>query len=135
VLLGRNSFWYETVQVTCNQQPLGVAMKHTSTARAIATSALFTSLLAGCSSWPWEQQDGSGEGAMGGGMRGTTASGYGGDSADCDQHRQMSSPGTPSDQLAIMEQNMRRMSPAMRERHMSRMRQTCGAASQPDDNR
>jgi hypothetical protein len=43
----------------------------------------------------------------------------------------MQSSNTPSDQLDLMEQNMRRMTPAMRERHMQRMRQVCGASSQP----
>jgi hypothetical protein len=105
-------------------------MKQTFTVRAIATSALFASLLAACSSWPWDR-DGSGQEAMGGGMQGSTGSGGSNDRADCDQYRQMQSSNTSSDQLDLMEQNMRRMTPAMRERHMQRMRQVCGASSQP----
>jgi hypothetical protein len=124
------------VQVACNQQPLEVAMKQTSTVRTIAASALFASLLAACSSWPWdrdESRSGSGQAAMGGGMQGSTASGGGNDRADCDQYHQMASTSTPSDQVDLIEQNMRRMPPAMRDRHMQRMRQICGG-SQPGDN-
>jgi hypothetical protein len=105
-------------------------MKYTSTVRAIATSALSASLLAACSSGPWDR-DGSGQGAVGGGMQGSTGSGGSNDRADCDQYRQMLSSNTPSDQLDLMEQNMRRMTPAMRDRHMQRMRQICGASSRP----
>jgi hypothetical protein len=103
-------------------------MKPTSALSAFAASALFASLLAGCASWSGDQ---AGSSQTGGGMQGRTASGSGQVSAECDQFYQMESEHTPSDQLALIDQNMRRMTPAMRDRYTQRMRQTCG---QPPDN-
>lgn len=99
-------------------------MKQISTARAIAVAVLFTSQLAGCAS-SWEAEDEAASSSVGGGIAGSTGSGGPGDSVDCYQYRQMTSENTPPDQQALLEQNMRRMSPAMRDRHMSEMRKMC----------
>ena len=99
-------------------------MKQKSAARAIAVAALFTSHLAGCSS-TWETEEDLASSAVGGGIAGSTGSGGGGNDVDCYQYRLMTSESTPSDQQALLEQNMRRMTPAMRDRHMSEMRKMC----------
>jgi hypothetical protein len=59
-------------------------------------------------------------------MQGQTESAKADDRADCEQFHRMESRRTPSTQQDLMDQNMKRMSPEMRERHMTMMREKCG---------
>ena len=102
-------------------------MKPTPAFGALAASALFASLLAGCASW---YGDNAGSIQTGGGLQGRTASGGDETTAECDQFYQIESDRMPSDQQALVDLNMRRMGPAMRDRYTERMRRTCG---QPPD--
>jgi hypothetical protein len=96
-------------------------MKPISTVRAIAASALFASLFAGCSSWPGDR-DASRSG-QGGGTRGASESRR---EDDCELFYRAEHRHTPSTQEDLVDQNMRGMTPEMRERRIKMMREKCG---------
>jgi outer membrane murein-binding lipoprotein Lpp len=101
-------------------------MKSTYTVRVIAASALFASLLAGCSSYPW-QKDKSGQASSS--AQGGTESGTSATRSDCAQFRQLESRRTPSTQQDLVDQNLRGMTPEQREQHMKMMREKCGPST------
>jgi hypothetical protein len=117
------------VKVICEQQlQWEVAMNSTFTGPAIAASALFASMLAGCSSYPWdrgESRSGSGQGSSS--AQGGTESGTSATRSDCAQFHQLESRRTPSTQQELVDQNLSGMSPEERERHMKMMREKCGS--------
>jgi hypothetical protein len=107
-------------------------MKSTSTGRAIAASALFAGLLAGCSSYPWDRGE-SGQGSSN--TQGATQSGASATRADCAQFHQLESRRTPSTQQELVDQNLRGMSREAREQHMKMMREQCGSRGSPTESK
>jgi hypothetical protein len=102
-------------------------MKSTSTVRALATSALFATLLAGCTSMPWDRDQSRSDSGQGGtGMQGKTASGASAARYDCATFHQLESRRTPSTQQELVDP-LRGMSPQERERHTAMMREKCGS--------
>jgi hypothetical protein len=109
-------------------------MKSTSTGRAIAASALFASMLAGCSHWPWERADSQSASAQGSSSaQGSTESSTSATRFDCAQFHQLESRRTPSTQQDLVDQNRRGMSSEERERHMKMMREKCGSRGSETD--
>jgi hypothetical protein len=100
-------------------------MKSISTVRAVATSALFAGLLAGCSSMSGQSNPDSGQGSTG--AQGGT--GMSTTSSECAQFHEMESRRTPSTQQELVDPNLQRMSPEQREAHMNMMREKCGPSS------
>lgn len=103
-------------------------MKQIPAVRAIATSALFASVLAACSSGS-SQGDGSGSGsAHGSSAQGTTQSAAP-TARECAEFHQQESRRTPSTQLNLVDPNLSGMSPEQREQHMKMMREKCGSSA------
>jgi predicted component of type VI protein secretion system len=107
-------------------------MKSTCTGRALAASVLFASLLAGCSSYPWQRGE-SGPGSSS--TQAGTESGASATRFDCAQFQQLESRRTPSTQQELVDQNLSGMSPEERERHMKMMREKCGSRGSPADSK
>lgn len=103
-------------------------MKQIAMFYAVAVPVLVAAL-AGCApSQPMQQSDAATSSAtQGGGITGATGSGV--PSADtkamCDMHQRMMGASTPEERQALMDENMRNMTPEMQQQHMDMMRMKC----------